>query len=79
MKAVNQVLEEQIGQVLECLGYDKKFAGVQKSRLASADYQCSGALAASKVYKTCPMVIAKQIKEGLQGPYQVKVSSPRLC
>lgn len=68
MKKILDVLTEELEQAFEASGYDKKYAKVSVSNRSDlCEYQCNGAMAAAKVYKCAPIVIAEAVVKYLQG------------
>ncbi len=67
MKTIIELITEQIEAALEQCGYDKKYAKVNISnRPDLCEYQCNGAMAASKEYKKAPFMIGDEIVEKLK-------------
>lgn len=68
MKTILELIEEQLKTAfIEC-GYDAKFARATISnRPDLCEYQCNGAMAASKEYKKAPFVIAGEVVAKLEG------------
>jgi arginyl-tRNA synthetase len=67
---MNTIIEEITGEVKQAFlqkGYEERFGMVTLSnRPDLCQYQCNGALAAAKQYKTAPIKIAQEIVEVLQ-------------
>lgn len=67
MKTIIEVITEEVKKAFDQLGYDNKYGVVTLSnRPDLCQYQCNGALAAAKEYKTAPITIATKITEHLQ-------------
>jgi arginyl-tRNA synthetase len=68
MKTILQLITDEVKQVFTEKGFDEKYGTVTISnRPDLCQYQCNGALAAAKQYKTAPIKIAQEIVEVLQG------------
>ncbi len=66
MKTILQLITEEVKQVFTEKGYEDKYGMVTISnRPDLCQYQCNGALAAAKQYKTAPIKIAQEIVDTL--------------
>ena len=66
MKKLLDIMTEQFEKAFEVAGYDKKYANVSVSnRPDLCEYQCNGAMAASKEYKKAPFMIADDVVAAL--------------
>ncbi len=64
MKKLIDMIAEELMQAFEQSGYDRKFGMVTISnRPDLCQYQCNGALAAAKLYKKAPIMIANEVVE----------------
>lgn len=67
MKTILQLITDEVKKVFTEKGFDEKYGTVTISnRPDLCQYQCNGALAAAKQYKTAPIKIAQEIVEVLQ-------------
>ena len=67
MKKILDLITEELQNVLKDCGYDPQYGKVGISnRPDLCEYQCNGAMAAAKIYKKAPIMIAKEITEKLQ-------------
>lgn len=67
MKTIIELISEEVKQAFIEKGYEEKYGMVTLSnRPDLCQYQCNGALAAAKQYKTAPIKIAQEIVETLQ-------------
>ena len=67
MKLLVDILEKQVEDSFEALGYDRKLGKVTLSnRPDLCEYQCNGALAGAKLYHKAPIAIADQVAEQLR-------------
>ncbi len=67
MKTIIEIITENVKEAFVQKGYEEKYAIVTVSnRPDLCQYQCNGALAAAKQYKTAPIKIAQEIVEHLQ-------------
>lgn len=66
-----------VSEAFELCGYDSSYGRVNVSnRPDLCEFQCNGALAAAKVYKKAPIVIAREIEERIaENPLFEEVSS----
>ena len=68
MKTLLELLTEEVQEAFGKCGYDVSYAKVTLSnRPDLCEYQCNGAMAAAKVYRKAPIMIAKDVVEELQG------------
>ena len=68
MKKLVDVLTYELETAFEKAGYDKQYAKVTLSnRPDLCEYQCNGAMAAVKVYRKAPIMIANDVVEALEG------------
>lgn len=68
MKKILDRLKEEITTAFAKAGYEEKYAMVGLSnRPDLCQYQCNGAMAAAKAYKTAPIQIAGEIVKNLEG------------
>ena len=66
MKKILDLMEQKLKAAFTACGYDDKFAKVVLSnRPDLCEYQCNGAMAAAKAYKTKPIDIANAVVEKL--------------
>ena len=66
MKTILEMITIEMEQAFTAAGYDIAYAKVSLSnRPDLCEYQCNGALAAAKVYKKAPLVIANEVVEKL--------------
>jgi arginyl-tRNA synthetase len=73
MKTVIELINEEVKEAFAKKGYDEKYGVVTLSnRPDLCQYQCNGALAAAKQYKTAPIKIAQEITEALQSSEIIK-------
>jgi len=77
MRTVLELLTGELQKAFEACGYDKKYAKVVVSnRPDLCEYQCNGAMAATKEYKKAPFMIADEVAEKLAGnPYFEEITS----
>jgi arginyl-tRNA synthetase len=67
MKTIIELITEEVIQAFVQKGFEEKYGVVTISnRPDLCQYQCNGALAAAKQYKTAPIKIAQEITESLQ-------------
>lgn len=67
MKKILELMTENVAKVFEECGYDPSYAKVALSnRPDLCEYQCNGALAAAKVYKKAPIMIANEVADKLR-------------
>lgn len=67
MKKFINLIDEKLKQAFVAAGYDEKFAKATISnRPDLCEYQCNGAMAAAKQYKTAPINIANAVIEELK-------------
>lgn len=67
MKTIIELISEEVKQSFAKFGYDEKYGMVTLSnRPDLCQYQCNGALAAAKQYKTAPINIAQPVVESLK-------------
>lgn len=67
MKKIIDILTEELENAFEKCDIDSKFAKVSVSnRPDLCEYQCNGAMAAAKQYKTAPIKIAEKVVEALK-------------
>jgi len=68
MKKLVELLTFELETAFEKAGYDKQYAKVTLSnRPDLCEYQCNGAMAAVKVYRKAPIMIANDIVAALEG------------
>jgi len=68
MKTILELIGDQLISAFNECGYDEKYARVSVSnRPDLCEYQCSGAMAASKEYKKAPFIIASEVVAKLVG------------
>ena len=68
MKRLVDLLTNELEIAFEKAGYDKQYAKVTLSnRPDLCEYQCNGAMAAVKVYRKAPIMIANDVVAALQG------------
>ena len=73
MRKIIERIEEEVNQAFVENGFDEKYGMVTVSnRPDLCQFQCNGALAAAKQYKTAPMNIAQPIVEQLKGNKKFK-------
>lgn len=66
MKKIIDIIKTELEEAFERAGYDKEYAKVTLSnRPDLCEYQCNGAMAAAKVYKKNPFVIAGDVVQGV--------------
>ncbi len=64
MKKIIDIITEELMRAFEAKGYDSKYGMVTLSnRPDLCQYQCNGALAAAKIYKKAPIMIANEVVE----------------
>lgn len=67
MKAITELISDEVKQAFKNRGYDERFAFVTISnRPDLCQYQCNGALSAAKQYKKAPIKIAQEIVDELR-------------
>ena len=67
MKTIIDLIADEVKQAFVDKGFEEKYGMVTVSnRPDLCQYQCNGALAAAKQYKTAPIKIAEQIVEVLK-------------
>ena len=67
MKEILDLIRKEITDAFVACGYDEKYGRVSLSnRPDLCEYQCNGAMAASKEYKKAPIAIATEVSEKLQ-------------
>ncbi len=65
MKKFLDLISEEMKNAFEAAGYDRELGKVTESnRPDLCEYQCNGAMAAAKLYKKAPIMIANQVVEG---------------
>ena len=68
MKKIIDLLTYELEAAFEKAGYDKQYAKVTLSnRPDLCEYQCNGAMAAVKIYRKAPIMIANDVVAALQG------------
>lgn len=68
MKKLVDLLTFELENAFEKAGYDKQYAKVTLSnRPDLCEYQCNGAMAAVKVYRKAPIMIANDVVAALEG------------
>ena len=68
MKKLIEILTYEVEAAFEKAGYDKQYAKVTLSnRPDLCEYQCNGAMAAVKVYRKAPIMIANDVVTALEG------------
>ncbi len=68
MKKLVEILTYEVAAAFEKAGYDKQYAKVTLSnRPDLCEYQCNGAMAAVKVYRKAPIMIANDVVAALEG------------
>ncbi|NLC20191.1 MAG: arginine--tRNA ligase [Clostridiales bacterium] len=73
MKTVIELITDEVKQAFINKGYDEKYGFVTISnRPDLCQYQCNGALAAAKQYKTAPIKIAQEIVDELKSSASFK-------
>ncbi|MDF2907086.1 MAG: argS [Herbinix sp.] len=73
MKTIIELISIEVKEAFAQKGYEEKFGVVTLSnRPDLCQYQCNGALAAAKQYKTAPIKIAQEITEALQSNENIK-------
>ncbi|MDF2487335.1 MAG: argS [Herbinix sp.] len=73
MKTIIELITEEVKEAFAQKGYEEKYGVVTLSnRPDLCQYQCNGALAAAKQYKTAPIKIAQEIVELLQTSKNIK-------
>lgn len=66
MKKILDSITEKVSEAFVACGYEDKYGRVSISnRPDLCEYQCNGAMAAAKVYKKAPIVIANEVTEKL--------------
>lgn len=67
MKTIIEMITDEVKQAFKNKGYEEKYGSVTISnRPDLCQYQCNGALAAAKQYKTAPIKIAQEIVDELK-------------
>lgn len=67
MQTLIDIIGKEVMEAFEARGYEKKYGFVTLSnRPDLCQYQCNGALAAAKVYKKAPLVIAGEVVDTLK-------------
>lgn len=67
MKKILDLITEEVKKSFEACGYDPSHGRTTLSnRPDLCDYQCNGALAAAKIYKKAPIMIAEDVKTKLE-------------
>ncbi len=65
MKKFLDLISEEMKNAFEAAGFDRELGKVTESnRPDLCEYQCNGAMAAAKLYKKAPIMIANQVVEG---------------
>lgn len=65
MKKFLDLISEEMKNAFEAAGFDRELGKVTPSnRPDLCEYQCNGAMAAAKLYKKAPIMIANQVVEG---------------
>ncbi|NLO10219.1 MAG: arginine--tRNA ligase [Clostridiales bacterium] len=73
MKKIVELISEDLKQAFALKGYDEKYGAVTVSnRPDLCQYQCNGAMAAAKVYKKAPIMIAQEVVSALQENSKIK-------
>lgn len=73
MKKIIEMITEEVKQAFTMKGFEEKYGTVTVSnRPDLCQYQCNGALAAAKQYKTAPIKIAQEITETLESSKSFK-------
>ena len=73
MKKIVDLISEDVRQAFLLKGYDEKYGIVTLSnRPDLCQYQCNGAMAAAKVYKKAPIMIAQELVSVLQENSKIK-------
>lgn len=73
MKTIIELIAEDVREAFIQKGYEEKYGNVSISnRPDLCQYQCNGALAAAKQYKTAPIKIAQEIVDFLQSSKKIK-------
>jgi arginyl-tRNA synthetase len=73
MKTIIDLISVEVKEAFTQKGYDEKYGVVTLSnRPDLCQYQCNGALAAAKQYKTAPIKIAQEVTEVLQSSEIIK-------
>ncbi len=73
MKTIIELINREVKEAFVQKGYEEKYGSVTLSnRPDLCQYQCNGALAAAKQYKTAPIKIAQEICEVLQSKDNIK-------
>lgn len=74
MKKILELMEQELRAAFTACGYEEKFARVVLSnRPDLCEYQCNGAMAAAKAYRTKPIDIANAVVEKLTAPKELPV------
>ncbi len=72
MKALTDLISEELGAAFEAAGYDKTDARVTVSdRPDLGEYQCNGAMAGAKKYRKAPLKIADDVSGHLQDRHYI--------
>ena len=73
MKTIIELLSAEVKEAFVRKGYEEKIGTVTLSnRPDLCQYQCNGALAAAKQYKTAPIKIAQEIAQALEGSRMIE-------
>lgn len=73
MKKLVDLISDDVKKAFALNGYDEKYGVVTLSnRPDLCQYQCNGAMAAAKLYKKAPIMIAQEIVTSLQGNSIIK-------
>ena len=73
MKKLVELLTYELEAAFEKAGYDKQYARVTLSnRPDLCEYQCNGAMAAAKVYRKAPIMIANDVVAALEGSNSIE-------
>lgn len=77
MKKIVDLISEDVRQAFLSSGYEEKYGTITLSnRPDLCQYQCNGAMAAAKIYKKPPIVIAQEIVELLKDNNRIKEITP---
>ena len=70
MKKFLDLISEEMKNAFEAAGFDRELGKVTPSnRPDLCEYQCNGAMAAAKLYKKAPIMIANQVVEGCKSRF----------
>lgn len=73
MKKIVDLISEDVRQAFLLKGYEEKYGAVTLSnRPDLCQYQCNGAMAAAKVYKKAPIMVAQEVVSVLQENSRIK-------